>query len=889
MEPGACLGPYEILSPLGAGGMGEVYRARDTRLGRTVAVKVLPSHLCASHEARQRFEREARAVSSLNHPHICTLHDVGRHEGVDFLVMECLEGETLSSRLERGPLPADELLRYAIQIADALDKAHRQSLIHRDLKPGNIMLTKAGAKLLDFGLAKSTGAAPAALELTVSPTVGSPLTAEGSIVGTFQYMAPEQLEGQEADARSDLFAFGAVLYEMASGRRAFQGKSQASVIAAILHLDPPSLTSLQPLSPPALERVVGRCLAKDPDERWQTARDLVFELQWIAQAGSRPEAPTPASMLERTRERFLWLFVVALLGTAFGLAWHQAVSVEERAIRAFVPAPDRTTIRSTGLGAGPVMVSPDGRRLVFSARKENGIDLLWVRPLDAVVATALAGTEGASFPFWSPDGRSIGFFADGKLKRIDVAGGPALSLCDADNGRGGTWSPGGVILFGPDPSSGLFRVPEAGGAPVEVTKLDRAGHEETHRWPQFLPGGKNFIYFSRITVGDEANAVMAGSLDGGDPRVVFRGISNALYASGHLLFVREATLMAQPFDPDDLTFAGDAFPIAEQVQLDASFSRGVFSASENGVLVYQTGIPQTGSQLIWFDRSGKQTGLLGDKAVYADFSISPDLERVVVNVSDPRVGPPDLWIYEVARNLRTRFSFDAGPDNCPVWSPDGSRVVFSSLRKGSFDLYIKSYAGSADEEPLLQTEHHQCTQGWSSDGRYVAYQNRGVPGTGLDIWVLALSGDSKPIPFLRTEFSEFDPQFSPDGRWIAYVSDESERDEVYVAPFPGPGRKWQISTAGGTRPRWRQDGREIYYLAEDNRIIAVEVGQQGSTFEVGSASPLFEIRPRRPGTIYRASPDGQRFLVNTAVDEEHSSPLTLVVNWTADLKGKAGR
>ncbi len=888
LEIGTRLGPYEILAPLGAGGMGEVYRARDTRLDRAVAVKVLPSHLSANHDARQRFEREARAVSSLNHPHICTLHDIGSQDGVDFLVMEHLEGETLAARLQRGPLPPAELLRCATEVADALEKAHRQGLIHRDLKPGNVMLTKSGAKLLDFGLAKTLAAAGGPGGMTGSPTMTSPLTAAGALVGTFQYMAPEQLEGSEADARSDIFAFGMTLYEMATGKKAFGGKTQASLIASILKEEPQPISVFQSMTPPAIERLVSTCLAKDPEERRQTMHDVLLELRWIAEAGPQPGVPAVAASRSRPRERLLWFLVVLLgaVGVALGLAWHRAVSVEPRAIHAFVTAPDKTTIRSTGFGAGPVAVSPDGSRLVFAARREDGIELLWVRPLDSAVATPLVGTEAASYPFWSPDGRSIGFFAAGKLKRVDAAGGPALSLCDASGARGGAWNPEGVILFAPQQASGLFRVPAAGGVPVEVTKLDEARHEETHRWPQFLPGGRRFIFFSRIAVGDETNAVMAGSLDGGDARIIFRNHSNAVYASEHLLFMRDTTLMAQPFNASDLTLKGDAVPIAEQVQFDAAFSRGVFSASENGVLVYQTGDAQTGSQLIWFDRSGKQTGTLGDKALYVDFSISPDLKKVAVSVSDPRVGPPDLWIYEVGRGLRTRFTFDPRPDNGPIWSPDGSRVVFSSTRKGSFDLYIKSYAGSADEELFLETEHDQFPESWSSDGRYVAYQSRGVPGTVSDIWVLPLSGDRKPIPFLQTRFLERHAQFSPDGHWIAYISDESGRDEVYVAPFPVPGRKWQISNAGGIRPYWRQDGREIYYLAEDNRITAVDVGQQGATFEVGAAKPLFVIRPQRPGTIYRVSPEGQRFLVNTAVEEERPTPLTLVVNWTADLKQK---
>ncbi len=892
LQRGARLGPYEILDPLGAGGMGEVYRARDTRLDRTVAIKVLPSHLSGNSEAHQRFEREARAVSSLNHPHICTLYDIGGQDGVDYLVMEHLDGETLAARLQRGPLAPTELLRCAMEVADALEKAHRQGLIHRDLKPGNVMLTRSGAKVLDFGLAKVLAPAGAPGGMTGSPTRTSPLTAEGAIVGTCQYMAPEQLEGSEADARSDIFAFGLTVYEMATGKRAFDGKTKASVIASILKEEPQPISSLQPVTPPALERLVSTCLVKDRDERRQTMHDVLLELRWIASAGSQPGIPGATAAATRPRERLGWLLVVALLGVAavaLGVAWRRAVSVQPRVIRAIVPAPDGTTFRSAGLGAGPVAVSPDGSRLVFSARTEIGSEMLWVRPLDSPTAAPLVGTEGGSYPFWSPDGRSIGFFAGGKLKRIDAAGGPALSLCDAGSSRGGAWSPEGVILFAPEQTSGLFRVPETGGAPVEMTRLDEARQETTHRWPQFLPGGRKFLFFSRIAPGSEANAVMAGSLDGGDTRVILRGQSHAVYVSGHLLFVRESTLMAQSFDADDLTLDLDAFPIAEHVQVDADFSRGIFSVSENGVLVYQTGQPQGETQLIWFDRNGKETGSLGDKAVYSDFTLSPDLKKVVVSVSDPRMGlPPDLWIYEVARGLRTRFTTHPMADGRPLWSPDGSQVVFASIRKRTFDLYVKSYAGSADEELLLEADYDQFPESWSANGQYLAYTNRGVPGTNSDIWVLPLSGDRKPIPFLQTEFRELGPQFSPDGRWIAYTSDESGgRDEVYVAPFPGPGRKVQISTAGGTAARWRQDGHEIFYLASDNKITAAQVVQQGPTFEVGAVKPLFAIRTGgRLGTIYRASPDGQRFLVNTSLEEERPSPLTLVVNWTADIKKK---
>jgi eukaryotic-like serine/threonine-protein kinase len=666
---------------------------------------------------------------------------------------------------------------------------------------------------------------------------------------------------------------------MATGRRPFQGKSQVSVMAAILHVDPPPISTLIPLIPPALERVVGRCLSKDPDERWQSARDLAFELQSISESGA------PAA---KGRERTFWIMLALLLAAAgaalaLGIAWRQGASAELREIRASIAPPAGTTFHSTGLNSGPATISPDGKSLVFLALKENGAEQLWVRRLDADAAQPLAGTESGAYPFWSPDSQSIGFFAAGYLKRIDASGGPALTLCEAANPRGGTWSSEGVILFAGEQAAGLLRVPATGGTPQAVTKLDETRREMTHRWPQFLPGGRKFLYFSRIAVGDEANAVMVGSLDGDEPKIVLRSPTHAVYASGQLLFLRETTLMAQPFDLQGLTLTGEAHPIAEQVTSDWAFSRGVFSASDNGLLIHQTGESYAGSQLTWFDRSGKERGVLGDKAVYQGFSLSPDLEKVAVSVSDPHVGAPDLWTYEVARGLRTRFTFDPGPDNLPIWSPDGSKVIFSSNRKGNFDLYAKSYAGSAAEQPLFEAEQDQFAGNFSTDGRLLVYMNRAVPVTRDDIWVLPLSGERKPIPFLQTPFRERDPQFSPDGRWISYTSDESGRDEVYVAPFPGPGRKWQISSEGGIHPRWRMDGREIYYVTADNRLTAVEVHPEGTSFAVGAATPLFPIRLRL-GTIFNVTPDGQRFLVNNPIVVGQASPMTLVVNWTARSK-----
>jgi len=883
LSPGEKLGPYEVLSPAGAGGMGEVYRARDTRLDRTVALKVLPAHVAQDPERRQRFEREARAISSLNHPHICSLYDIGRQDGVDYLVMEYVEGETLALRLERGALPAEQVLRTGIEIADALEKAHRQGVIHRDLKPGNIMLTKAGAKLLDFGLAKSTAAA-ASQGLTAGPTESKPLTGEGKIVGTFQYMAPEQLEGQEADARSDIFAFGAVLYEMATGRKAFEGKSQASLVAAILHKEPAPISALQPMTPPALDRVVRTCLAKDADERWQTAHDLKLQLQWVLEAGSQAGVAAPVVARRKIRERLAWALAAVALLAAVGagvVAWKYARRAQEmsRVVRSAVLPPETAAMARV---FPDVAVSPDGRRLAMVARGADGKELIWVRGLDSLSAQPLAGTDGASQLFWSPDSRFIGYNADGKLKKIDAASGPALTLSDAVQLRGATWNSEGVIVFAPAFNGPLYRVSAAGGAATQLTKLEEARRENAHRWPWFLPDGKHFLYLARGG-SLETNGIYVGSLDGKEPKLVLREDSGAAYTPpGYLLFVRQDTLMAQRFDAGSLELAGEAFPLAEQVRFNTATRRGVFSVSDNGVLVYLGGATAGPAQLLWMDRAGKQLGVLGEPGFYGLPRLSPDGKRAVVYASAS--GNADLWLYDVARGIRTRFTFDPMTENFPVWSPDGSRIVFASNRKGQADIYQKASSGAAVEEILLGSESDDFPGSWSPDARFLAYNRIPVGGkTRRDIWILPLVGDRKPFPFIETDFDEFGAEFSPDGRWLAYNSDESGRQEVYLVPFPGPGGKWQVSTAGGSRPQWRRDARELFYLGPDDKLMAVEIRLLGSTVEIGIPKPLLQTTPPPiPGRHWDATADGRRFLMVGLV-EGGSPPFTLVVNWPAEL------
>jgi Tol biopolymer transport system component len=894
MPPKAVLGPYEIISPLGAGGMGEVYRARDTRLDRDVAIKVLPAHLSGSPEFKQRFEREAKAISQLAHPHICTLHDFGHQDGGDYLVMEYLEGETLSQRVARGPLPLEGVLRVGIEVASALDRAHRAGIVHRDLKPGNVMLTKAGAKLLDFGLAKSA----AVLDSDpTAATVTQPLTGKGTIVGTFQYMAPEQLEGKEADARTDIFAFGAVLYEMVTGRRAFQGGSRASLIASIMSSQPRAISEVQPMAPPALERLVRMCLAKDPDERIQSAHDVKLQLEWIATGGSAAAGQEPVSSRPRGREWLAWLLALACLvfTGVMTAAYVSRSATELRTFRSIIPAPEGTSFVSVGYGpreGSPVNISPDGKLLAFGARDAEGRERLWVRRLDSLIARPIPGTENSAYPFWSPDSTTIGFFADGKLKKIDAAGGPPVSVCDAPAGRGGTWNTGGVIVFAPDLRGPLHRVSAGGGPSAPVTTFDEAAQEDTHRWPFFLPDGHHFLYFLRFaarTVGRERNSIMLGSLDGTASRRLMFANSNAMYASGHLLYVDEGALVARPFDAARLAFTGDAFPVAEQIQDDPGYSRAVFSASTNGVLVYQSGSEFGRAYLAWTDRKGKEVATVGDRALYFAPDLSPDGQRAALVIDSRPSAQADIWIIDLAGESRTRFTFDSGNDVAPMWSPDGRHLMFASDRNGAMDLYRKSVAGLAEEELILSSDRDKYPTGWSPDGLHLLFDigsalgGRGTRPTS-DVGLLTLGDDQQHSYFLQDSHEEAYAVFSPDGRWVAYQSDESGQDEVYVTPFPGPGRKWQVSTAGGIQPTWRKDGKELFYISLDSRLMAVEVTPGETSFETGRVTSLFVLRRRAGGIPYAPDPDGERFLIIKDVVSESSEALTLVINWTTDLQ-----
>jgi len=879
VPPGTRFGPYEILSPLGAGGMGEVYRARDTRLDRTVAIKVLPSHLARDPERRARFEREARAVSALDHPHICTLHDIGQQDGVDYLVLEYLDGETLADRLQRGALPQEQALRVGAQVADALAKAHRAGIVHRDLKPGNVVLTKSGAKLLDFGLARIADTPTVAGDISTALTQARPLTKTGTLVGTFQYMAPEQLEGKEADARTDIFALGSMLYEMVTGKRAFEGKSQASLIGAILKDQAPPISKLQPMTPPALDRAVQRCLAKDPDERWQSAADVAAELQWIAGGGARDGTPAAATAGSSRRERLAWAAAGLLLVVSLylGRGWPRGPADAPRAIHAFLVAPPKTSFQLTGDEGAPVVVSPDGERVVFGADGH-----LWVHSLRTGAAVALASTEGARFPFWSPDSRFVGFFSEGKLRTVEASGGPVLTLCSATNPRGGAWSRSGVIVFTPDIRAGLWRIRASGGAPSALTRVDETVHT-THRWPSFLPDGRHVLYLAanHSSPRSEQSGIYLASLDGGEPRRLMSSYGSAQYASGFLLFVREASLLAQRFDPASLTPSGEPVRVADEVGFDSGVWRGTFSASENGILAYHAVGGGVGGQFAWFDRVGRPLGKVAERSEAYAPSLSPDGLRLAFLIGDPS---NDVWAQELDRGVLTRVTTQGGVVPSPLWSPDGAEILNVTQEGNEFTLVATPTGGTGQGRVLHRAHERMEPTDRSRDGRFLLYDRGDVGMT--DVWALPLAEPSKAFPLVATPFVERNGRFSPDGRWVAYTSRATGRDEVYVTSFPDASTRLQISGGGGKTPRWRGDGRELYFVSGDDGLMAAAVDGTGRRFGVREVKPLFRVNlyngPRTNLTAYDVTSDGQRFLVNSA-GEAGDPRVALVTNWLAEL------
>jgi len=886
--PGNTVGPYQILSAIGAGGMGEVFKARDTRLDRTVAIKVLSAHQVDRTGSRERFDREARTIAGLNHPHICTLFDIGQKDGTDYLVMEYLEGETLAERLKKGPLPMEQVLQYSIEISDALDKAHRKGITHRDLKPGNIVITKSGTKLLDFGLAKLQQDSKPDTPFSDLATVQGDETAEGTILGTLQYMAPEQVEARPVDARTDIFAFGAVVYEMATGKKAFEGRSQASLIAKILETDPPPISSLQPVTPPALDRLVKKCMAKEPEKRWQAASDICDELKWIDEQGQGTQAAIPASggIAKRgVREGLGWLVAAIAILVAIALVaavfYFRRPSAELKVVHFAVVSPEKTNLPLNGLGPNFFNVSPDGSKVAFVAVDASGHSQLWLRDFDSPTAQPLPGTESAWAPFWSPDSRFIAFTAGSSLKKAPANGGPTETITASPAEAGGTWNRDGVILFSTGPGSAILRVPSAGGSTTPVTSVDAAQQALSHDWPYFLPDGKHFLY-TIIASNLENSGIYVGSLDSKDTKLILKAFTSALYAPpGYLLFNRVGTLLAQPFDADRLELKGDAIPIAEGVQFNAAVGRAAVAVSANGVLAYRLVPTATQNKLLWVDRKGAELPLTAPPHAYRNPRLSPDGQRVAVTIDE--LGSQE-WLLDTKRGTLTRLTFEGSYNGALAWTPDGKRIAFGSDRTGQQrNLFWQLADGSGGTERLVTSDRSQVAGSWSPDGQTLAFEQIN-PGTGYDLFVYRL-GDRKVETFLQTRFNEIAPRFSPDGRWLAYASDESGRNEVYVQPYPGPGGKWQVSTEGGTEPVWARNG-ELFYRNGD-KMMAVATNTKGN-FSADTPKLLFEGHYATYNTMpaYDVTPDGQRFLLAKTA-EQGPREISVVLNWTEELKQKA--
>jgi eukaryotic-like serine/threonine-protein kinase len=884
LNSGTKLGPYEIQCPLGAGGMGEVYRALDTRLSRTVAIKILPSHLSENPEARQRFEREARTISSLSHPNICTLYDVGHQEGTDYLVMEFLEGETLADRIQRGPLPAEQVLKYGVEICEGLEKAHRCGVVHRDLKPGNIMLTKAGAKLMDFGLAKAvTAEKPSSSGLTETLISGGshPLTAQGTVVGTFQYISPEQVEGKEADARSDIFALGAVLYEMATGKRAFQGKTAASVVAAVLATEPAPICSVQPMAPAALDRVVKTCLAKDPDQRFQNAHDVKLQLNWIAECGPQAALLGPTVGQSGTRDRLAWVVgaAFALLALLFAVLW----IIQPRPMRDAYGI-TRFTIslpEHSGLSADTtqsVVLSPNGRELAYVA-SENGLPHLYVRSLDRFDSLAIPESEGASFPFFSPDGEWIAFFSQGKLKKASVNGSAPVVVCDLNSFFGGTWTSDGKIIFD-DPSLGLGVVPAAGGTPQKVALKDDSKNSHSLTLPRILPNSRWVVFTDYAGTAAQLTAV---NLDTGELRLLVKNAEGAYYSSNRLLYYSGGTIWAAPFDLKSVTVTGPAVPVVAGVDERNFVSQ--FSASQSGILAYAPGVAGNFTRnLFWVDRKGQAQKIDVAPTDYVDPTISPDGKRFAVVLRS--VSDQELGVYDAVRDVLMRIPSNGAHFAAPAWTPDGRELVVDAsgpnLKHGIYRMPADGSGAPALIDPLTENGHVTSIAG---DRAVIMMTD---PTTGSDLWTMALDGKHEPQPFRVTPANERQGSLSPDGKWMAYASNESGRSEIYVEPVPGPGGRWQISSVGGEQPRWARDGQEIFYR-NGTKMFSVSVQTQGS-FAAGKPAELFDASFDQGGAVdgYDVTPDAKAFLM-TRSERPNPTEIRVVIGWPQEIAAPGPR
>jgi len=910
LAAGKRLGPYEVIGPLGAGGMGEVYRAKDTRLDRTVAIKVLPLHLSADPDAKQRFDREARAISSLAHPNICHLYDVGHQDGIDFLVMEFLEGETLATRIAKGPMPTEQVLKVGTEICDGLEKAHKTGVVHRDLKPANIMLTKSGAKLMDFGLAKSTVAVAVPNSSMTSPLgtppSGQPLTQAGAIIGTFQYMSPEQVEGKEADARSDIFSLGTVLYEMATAHRAFDGKTMAGVMAGILERDPAPISSVQPSSPLLLDRLVKTCLAKDPDERWQTAHDVKLQLQSMREVGSQfsaaASAATTAAAAEaasaaeaaqsrRNRARTLMLLgtalVTAILAGALGYLAHSARP--ETKLNATITLPPNLQIEPFNVS---FVFSPDGEKIAFAGINEKGTSSLYVRRLDTESPQLLAGTEGAASPFWSPDGHSLGFFADKKLKRIDVTSGSVAVICDAPAGRGGSWNSSGVILFAPSNQTGLFTVSASGGSATQVTTIEDTAKGGTDRVPFFLPDGKHALFIRSSLQFTMPGTIYVLDLASKKIDKLLDSDSEAQYAEpGYILFSRDGNLLAQAFSASNFKLSGEPIVVAQQVALNAYRRASQFSVSNTGMLLYAPDAGTRLKQLTWFSlEDGSELAKLGEPVRVSDLSLSPDDRRAAAVISAGKsstiTADAALWLYDLLRATSTRLTFASGAFEFPVWSPDGQSIFFSNNRT-PVSILRKSAGGDSEAEPILADGIFRGLSAVSPDGQLLATATQ-VPRD-FRVELLPLKPDGKPYSFIAQDSNARAGFWSPDGKWFSYISDETGRYELYVTSYPDHKGKWQISKEGLVSGGWLKAPNTLAYIGGDSKLYIVTVAPHGSELDIVKTRSVFGGRPLPQLPTFTSVPniitkDMKRILLPQPIQDNSQSYLTLITNWAADLK-----
>jgi Tol biopolymer transport system component len=848
------------------------------------------------------MEREAKAISCLNHPNICHLYDVGSQDGTDYFVMEFLEGQTLADRLRAEALPLSEVYKIGIAVAEALAFAHRHGIVHRDLKPGNIMLTETGAKLMDFGLAKPLGvqsaqsasaSAPpsftAAAATLSGPSPLTPLTTAGTIVGTIQYMAPEQIEGKEADARSDIFAFGAVLYEMATGKRPFQGKSQLSLASAILEQDPPPLSSVKPLVPAAFEYVVATCLQKNPEDRFQTAHDIKLQLQWLAAtkpaekvAGTASSGAAATAALP-ARRPLMWAAAVLaglLVGAIAGFFLHRSAAAP--LIRTVINLPEKTHMNLIGDNAGPPVISPDGLMIAFAATGPDGKTAVWVRPVDSLEVRQLKDTEGAIFPFWSFDSHSIGFFADGKLKTVELSGGSTQVIAEAGYGRGGTWGADGVIVYSPATQDRLYRINANGGTPTPVTSLDINQHT-SHRWPFFLPDGKHFFYsaINHDSAKSGNDTVYYASVDGSVNKPLLKSKSNAIYADGYLLFARNEQLLAQTFNPSSGTLSGEARTLAKDIANDPTTWHMDVAAAYTGLLLYGTGSGDYGTlELYWVERATKKESKIAEGLTNVnDLRLSPHGDRIALEIDN---GVSDIWVHDVVRGIRTRLTFGPIYNKAPLWSPDGKWIAYTSNRNGRYQIFRKLADGAGAEEELVDDDQLLFPGDWSNDGKYIVY-SRGTPGAQA-IWALPLDGDRKPFEVVPTTPGTFrnDPKLSPDGRWVAYLSNESGAAQIYVAAFRNGTGKWQVSANLGLHPLWSRDGKELYYASSGNTVWAMPVKEVDGSLQFGA--PHAEVTNwSAPDPFFQVSPDGKRILLYR-VSQQVGEAVTVVSNFAAALK-----